>query len=63
MVRMATKKQSESILEAERSKTQPPRLFKVVLLNDDFTPMDFVVTVLQRIFHVRRVLTEPAPTA
>ncbi|WP_341678510.1 ATP-dependent Clp protease adapter ClpS [Niveibacterium sp. SC-1] len=51
---MATKKQSESILEAERGKTQPPRLFKVVLLNDDFTPMDFVVTVLQRFFNMDR---------
>jgi len=38
------------VLEAERSKTKPPPLFKVLLLNDDYTPMDFVIAVLQRFF-------------
>lgn len=28
-----------------------PSLFKVIMLNDDFTPMDFVVHVLQRFFN------------
>lgn len=28
-----------------------PAMFKVILLNDDFTPMDFVVHVLQKFFH------------
>lgn len=28
----------------------PPRLFKVILLNDDYTPMDFVISVLRRFF-------------
>jgi len=32
-------------------KTKRPPFFKVVLLNDDFTPMDFVVFVLKDIFH------------
>ena len=54
MGRMATRKHSDSILEAERTKAQPPRLYKVMLLNDDFTPMDFVVTVLQRFFSMDR---------
>ena len=31
-------------------KPKPPRLFKVKLLNDDFTPMEFVVQVLQQFF-------------
>ncbi|HNQ57026.1 MAG: ATP-dependent Clp protease adapter ClpS [Burkholderiales bacterium] len=51
---MATRKQSESVLEAERTKTKPPPLFKVLLLNDDYTPMDFVIVVLQRFFGMNR---------
>jgi ATP-dependent Clp protease adaptor protein ClpS len=51
---MATRKQSESVLEAERTKTKPPPLFKVLLLNDDYTPMDFVVVVLQKFFGMNR---------
>lgn len=33
-------------------KTQRPRLHKVILLNDDFTPRDFVVTVLKGEFRM-----------
>jgi ATP-dependent Clp protease adaptor protein ClpS len=33
-----------------RQKTERPRLHKVILLNDDFTPRDFVVTVLKGVF-------------
>ena len=33
------------------SKTKTPPMFKVILLNDDFTPMDFVVNILTNIFH------------
>ena len=37
---------------AERApqKTEPPRLYQVVMLNDDFTPMEFVIMVLQEYF-------------
>ncbi|WP_444994036.1 ATP-dependent Clp protease adapter ClpS [Aliikangiella sp. IMCC44359] len=31
--------------------TKKPRMYKVVILNDDYTPMDFVVQVLKRFFH------------
>jgi len=51
---MATRKQGESVLEAERTKTKPPPLFKVLLLNDDYTPMDFVIVVLQKFFGMGR---------
>lgn len=34
-----------------RPKTKKPSLYKVLLLNDDFTPMEFVVLVLQRFFN------------
>ena len=47
---MATKIQEGGQLHAERSKLQPPKMYKVVLLNDDYTPMDFVINVLQRFF-------------
>ncbi|MFW2541269.1 ATP-dependent Clp protease adapter ClpS [Primorskyibacter sp. 2E107] len=33
-----------------RPKTKKPPLYKVLLLNDDFTPMEFVVHVLERFF-------------
>ena len=42
------------MLEVERAKTKPPPLFKVLLLNDDYTPMDFVVLVLQKFFSLSR---------
>ena len=34
----------------ERTKTQKPSLYRVLMLNDDYTPMEFVVMVLQRFF-------------
>ena len=33
-----------------RTKTQKPSMYKVLLLNDDYTPMEFVIYVLQRFF-------------
>ena len=35
-----------------RSKTARPPLYKVILLNDDFTPRDFVVKVLKSVFRM-----------
>ena len=34
----------------ERVKTKKPSLYRVLMLNDDYTPMEFVVMVLQRYF-------------
>lgn len=47
---MATRKHQDFLLEEEQTTAKPPPLFKVLLLNDDYTPMDFVVEVLQRFF-------------
>jgi ATP-dependent Clp protease adaptor protein ClpS len=40
-----------TVLDLEAKKVEPPPLYKVVLLNDDFTPMEFVVMVIQEFFH------------
>ena len=37
-----------------RSKTKKPNLYKVLLLNDDYTPMEFVIHVLERFFNKGR---------
>jgi ATP-dependent Clp protease adaptor protein ClpS len=37
-----------------RTKTKKPSLYRVLLLNDDYTPMEFVVFVLERIFNKSR---------
>lgn len=41
----------EVVLERETKLSGAPRLYQVVMLNDDFTPMEFVVVVLQDFFH------------
>lgn len=35
-----------------KPKTQRPPLYKVMLLNDDYTPMEFVIIVLERFFGI-----------
>lgn len=34
-----------------RSKTKKPSMYKVLMLNDDYTPMEFVIYILERIFN------------
>ncbi|MBI1329916.1 MAG: ATP-dependent Clp protease adapter ClpS [Alphaproteobacteria bacterium] len=42
------------IVTKTRPKTKKPSLYKVLLLNDDYTPMEFVVLVLERFFNKNR---------
>ncbi len=42
------------VLERRPLKTQPPQMYQVVLLNDDYTPMEFVVVVIQEFFNKDR---------
>ena len=38
------------MVERLTQRVQPPQMYQVVMLNDDFTPMEFVVMVLQEFF-------------
>ncbi len=40
-----------TILTRTKTRTKRPNLYRVLLLNDDYTPMEFVVAVLQRFFN------------
>jgi ATP-dependent Clp protease adaptor protein ClpS len=42
------------VLERKTLRVQPPKMYQVVMLNDDFTPMEFVVMVLQEYFNKDR---------
>jgi len=43
--------QGAVVVERKTQTTEPPRMYQVVLLNDDYTPMEFVVMVLQEYFN------------
>lgn len=38
------------VLERRTQKTRPPPMYQVLMLNDDYTPMEFVVIVIQEFF-------------
>ena len=39
-------------VKPQRQAIKPPPMYRVLLLNDDFTPMEFVTDILQKIFHM-----------
>ena len=45
---------STGIVVETKPKTKKPSMYKVLMLNDDYTPMEFVVHVLERFFGKRR---------
>lgn len=51
---MATKQDGGVELAKAPLEVKPPPLYKVLLLNDDYTPMDFVIIVLQQFFSLDR---------
>jgi ATP-dependent Clp protease adaptor protein ClpS len=42
----------EKLLDAVKQKAVPPPMYKVLLNNDDYTPMDFVIEILMRFFNL-----------
>jgi len=44
----------ELVVEEARPKLKRPPLYRVILVNDDFTPMEFVVEILQGVFRMER---------
>jgi len=42
------------VVQEAKPRLQKPQLFKVILLNDDYTPMEFVVIILERFFAKNR---------
>lgn len=51
---MASKHREDNVLEVQKMKVMPPSLYKVILSNDDFTPMEFVIVVLLKFFAMNR---------
>ena len=46
--------QGAVVAERKAQKTEPPPMYQVILLNDDYTPMEFVVLVLEHFFQKSR---------
>lgn len=49
-----TRQDDHVAVERSRPEIKPPPLYKVILLNDDYTPMEFVVHVLEHFFRMSR---------
>ncbi len=53
---METKDRSELMVQEAQPKLKEPSKYQVIMHNDDFTPMEFVVTVLELFFNMERAL-------
>lgn len=51
---LTSRPDGEGALQEATPKLKKPPLYKVLLLNDDYTPMDFVVYILEKFFHLNR---------
>ena len=49
-----TQLSDDLVLQEAKPKLKKPPLYKVILLNDDYTPMEFVIRVLERFFRKNR---------
>ena len=49
---------SQVVSKTSKKKLKKPKRFDVILLNDDYTPMEFVVEVLRRFFHKESLVAE-----
>ena len=47
---MGIKHENSTVLEKQALELKPPSMYQVVLLNDDYTPMEFVVAIIQEYF-------------
>jgi ATP-dependent Clp protease adaptor protein ClpS len=50
-IRLSGEKHEAVLVVEPKVRTARPPFYKVLLLNDDFTPMDFVVLILKQVFH------------
>lgn len=48
---MGIKHENSTVLEKQALELKPPSMYQVVLLNDDYTPMEFVVAIIQEYFN------------
>ena len=51
---MANQYENSTVIERQAEKLKPPPMYQVILLNDDYTPMEFVVIVLEEHFNKNR---------
>ncbi len=51
---MSSNNENSTVLDRLSEKVKPPSMYQVVLLNDDYTPMEFVVAILQEYFNKDR---------